>query len=212
MIRSTILYIHTVVLSLLATLHVSSLGHVLLLHKNIAELVVGFETTSLEVSESAGKVELCVNISQPSTAPVEIEFNLTVQLHAGTADSSDFVQLTSANQFLNEFGNHKRRQCFNVTIINDSTDENDEMFTVVLAKHSNERHPHIRIHPGRITITITDDDNRRCPPRTSPSQTRQRTFNYHCPDRRTDGYICSSRGIHAPILVMTSPFKFATYS
>ena len=52
---------------------------------NIAELVVGFENTSLEVSESAGKVELCVNISQPSSAPVEIEFNLTVQLHAGTA-------------------------------------------------------------------------------------------------------------------------------
>ena len=52
---------------------------------NIAELVVGFETTSLEVSESAGKVELCAKISQPSTAPVEIEFNLTVQLHAGTA-------------------------------------------------------------------------------------------------------------------------------
>jgi len=52
---------------------------------NVAELVVGFENTSLEVSESAGKVELCVNISQPSNAPIEIEFNLTVESHAGTA-------------------------------------------------------------------------------------------------------------------------------
>ena len=79
-----------------------------------------------------------------------------------TSDSSDFVELTSANQFLNEFSNHKRRQCFNVTIINDNTGENHETFTVVLAKPSNERHPLIRIHPGTITITITDDDNRKC--------------------------------------------------
>lgn len=79
-----------------------------------------------------------------------------------SSDSSDFVQLTSVNQILNEFGKHKRRQCFNVTIINDSTDENDETFTVVLAKPSTERNPHIRIHPGTITITITDDDNRKC--------------------------------------------------
>ena len=47
--------------------------------------MVGFENTSLEVSESVGEVELCVNISQPSNAPVEIEFNLTVEIHAGTA-------------------------------------------------------------------------------------------------------------------------------
>jgi len=47
--------------------------------------VVGFESTFLEVSESAGKVELCVNISQPSNAPVEIEFNLIVESNPGTA-------------------------------------------------------------------------------------------------------------------------------
>jgi len=52
---------------------------------NIAELVVGFENTSLDVSESVGNVELCVNISQPFKAPVEIEFNLTVESRAGTA-------------------------------------------------------------------------------------------------------------------------------
>ena len=51
----------------------------------LAELVIGFENTSLVVSESAGKVEFCVSIIQPSNAPVEIKFNLTVQTHAGTA-------------------------------------------------------------------------------------------------------------------------------
>ena len=47
--------------------------------------MVGFERTFLNVSENAGKVEICVNISQPSSAPIEIEFNLTVKTHAGTA-------------------------------------------------------------------------------------------------------------------------------
>ena len=82
-------------------------------------------------------------------------------LLSSSSDTSDFIELTSAYQFLNEFGNHNRRQCFDVTIINDDIGENHETFTVVLAKPSNERHPHIRIHPGTITITITDDDNRK---------------------------------------------------
>jgi len=77
------------------------------------------------------------------------------------SDLSDFVQLTSPKLSLNEFGDHKRRQCFNITIIDDNTGENNEMFTVVLAKPSNERQPYIRIHPGTIAITITDDDNRK---------------------------------------------------
>ena len=47
--------------------------------------MVGFESTSLEITESAGKVEICVNISQPSNGPIEIEFNLTVRTQAGTA-------------------------------------------------------------------------------------------------------------------------------
>ena len=50
------------------------------------ELVIGFEKTFLNVSESAGKVEICVNISQPSNAPIEIKpFNLTVKKGAETA-------------------------------------------------------------------------------------------------------------------------------
>ena len=47
--------------------------------------MVGFERTFLNVSENAEKVEICVNISQPSNAPIEIEFNLTVRTQAGTA-------------------------------------------------------------------------------------------------------------------------------
>ena len=53
---------------------------------NITELVVGFEKTFLNVSENAGNVEICVNISQPSSAAIEIKpFNLTVKTQAETA-------------------------------------------------------------------------------------------------------------------------------
>ena len=53
---------------------------------NITELVIGFEKTFLNVSENAGRVEICVNISQPSSAAIEIKpFNLTVKTRAGTA-------------------------------------------------------------------------------------------------------------------------------
>ena len=57
----------------------------MILYTNFAELVVGFERTVLNVSENTGKVEICVNITQPSNVPIEIEFNLTVRTQAGTA-------------------------------------------------------------------------------------------------------------------------------
>ena len=53
-------------------------------------LVVGFENTSLEVSEGAGKVEICVKINQPSSALIQ-QFNLTVKTHAGTAGQLHFM-------------------------------------------------------------------------------------------------------------------------
>jgi len=47
--------------------------------------VVGFEKTALSVSESGGKVEICAKITQPSSFPNDIKFNLTVRTRAGTA-------------------------------------------------------------------------------------------------------------------------------
>ena len=68
----------------------------------------------------------------------------------------------SINQSLKEFGIHRRRQCFNVTITNDATAEESETFTVILEKPSNKSFPQVRIHPGIVTITISDDDQRKC--------------------------------------------------
>ena len=49
-----------------------------------ASNTVGFESTSLEVSENAGKVEICVRINLPSSVLIQ-QFNLTVKTRAGTA-------------------------------------------------------------------------------------------------------------------------------
>ena len=47
----------------------------------------------LNVSENAGKVEICVNISQPSNALIEIHsFNLTVKTQAGTAGQHKYMR------------------------------------------------------------------------------------------------------------------------
>lgn len=84
MIHSTILHSHCNTLSF-SYIVGTFFRACIVTTNNVAELVVGFENTSLEVSKSVGEVELCVNISQPSNAPIEIEFNLTVETRAGTA-------------------------------------------------------------------------------------------------------------------------------
>ena len=145
--------------------------------------MVGFENTSLEVSEGAGKVEICVKINQLSVALTGIQhFNLTVKTLAGTAGklyssismtviacmvltfslvsiSSDLQDFLPINQTLEGFGNSKRRQCFNVNITDDNVREDAETFTATLEKPLNGSLPMVLIHPGTITVTIKDDDD-----------------------------------------------------
>ena len=49
-----------------------------------------------------------------------------------------------------------------MTITNDRTAEESETFTVILEKPSNKSLPQVRINPGMVTITISDDDQRKC--------------------------------------------------
>ena len=144
--------------------------------------MVGYEKMFLNISENAGKVEICVNISQPSNAPIEIQpFNLTVKTNtsAGTAGqhkyescvdisrinhafalSSDLQDFQPINQSLNGFFNSTRRQCFNVTITDDDVREDAETFTVTLEKPSNGSLPKILICPAMVTVTILDNDGK----------------------------------------------------
>ena len=143
-------------------------------------MVVGFERTVLNVSENAGKVEICVNISQPSNAPIEIHsFNLTVKTQAGTAGqhkyescvdiskinhafalSSDLQDFQPIYQSLEGFGNSVRRQCVNVTITDNDVREDAETFTVTLERPSNRSLPKILIRPAMVTVTILDNDGK----------------------------------------------------
>ena len=51
-----------------------------------SDVVVGFEQTAVNISESAGRVELCVSISQPSTsAPIPFTFSLILNTETGSA-------------------------------------------------------------------------------------------------------------------------------
>ena len=145
--------------------------------------MAGFEKTFLNVSENAKKVEICVSISQPSNALIEIQpFNLTVKTQAGTAGelylqisqeipqhlyfwksfvlSSDSQDLLPINQTLEGFGNITRRQCVNVNITDDAVHEDAETFTATLEKTFNGNLPKILIHPAMVTVTILDNDGK----------------------------------------------------
>ena len=53
-----------------------------------------------------------------------------------------------------------RKFCFNITITNDSTIENDENFTVTLTKYPfTEFLSNIEVQPSMTTIVISDDDS-----------------------------------------------------
>ena len=141
--------------------------------------MIGFEKMFLNVSENAGKVAICVNISQPSNALIEIQpFNLTVKTQAGTAGqykyescvdisrinhfalSSDLRDFLPINQTLERFGNSVRRQCFSVNITDDAVCEDAETFTVTLERPSNGSLPKILIRPAMVTVTILDNDGK----------------------------------------------------
>ena len=73
---------------------------------NITELVIGFEKTFLNVSENAGNVEICVNISQPSSAAIEIKpFNLTVKTQAGTAGQLAILMIADSMALVFSYNN-----------------------------------------------------------------------------------------------------------
>ena len=59
--------------------------------------MIGFESTFLEVLESSEKVEICVNITQPSSAAIEIKpFNLTVRTRTGTAGQAAILMIADS--------------------------------------------------------------------------------------------------------------------
>ena len=100
------------------------------------------------------------NMLQFSFIIMSMAISFSVNLLWGFVISSDLSDFVSGNQSLEDLGNHKRRQCFNVTIVNDNIPENEEVFTATLEKPLDESLSHIRILPGTVTITVLDNDGK----------------------------------------------------
>ena len=67
-------------------------------------------------------------------------------------DSSDYTEVTARSQTLEEFNKYQKRHAIDVTIFNDSTLEDIEMFNVSLGKYNLPK------RSGTVTIQIVDDD------------------------------------------------------
>ena len=57
------------------------------------------------------------------------------------------------------FTNSHRRECFNLTIIDDGRPENDEKFSIHVERHSKVAHSiDIDFFPSMLTLNIMDND------------------------------------------------------
>ena len=109
---------------------------------------------SLSVAEGAGSVELTATLDNA----VEGGFEVLVSTTDGTAMSpGDFTAVSGMTLTFN--GDPNEPQTFPVTIIDDSTVEEGEMFTVSLSKAARGGPPSLTVSgTGTVAITITDDD------------------------------------------------------
>ena len=73
----------------------------------------------------------------------------------------DYGALTINIFCLGSFNNSVRQLSFNVSIVNDSIPENDEMVNTTLYPTDRERiGNHVRVSPNVATVTIQDDDGK----------------------------------------------------
>ena len=140
----------------------------------ITELQVGFEETEVDVLESAGSVSVCVNVTQPDNAPIGVSFALRIQVQPKTASENNKYTETNylsykltfclgskdylapRNQFMGFWQSH-RRQCVQVSIMNDAISESTENFALQLIPFLSFL-TNIRVDPQEITVHILDDD------------------------------------------------------
>lgn len=140
-----------------------------------AGFLLGFDATVYEVSESAGAVEICVQVFNP---PNHLHFSTMILLHVLAEDRSareiiiivigthltiivvgleDYELLSSSSVQLSFTDDHRRR-CFNVTIIDDNVSEQIENFHVQLLADSPSSSLSVDLLPNNSTVYIVDDD------------------------------------------------------
>ncbi len=111
-----------------------------------SEPAINFVEEDRTVAENVGTITYTVRLTATSTQTVTVQFSTA----NGTAVAPG--DYTSASQTLT-FTAGQTEKTVTVTIANDSTDENDETFTVNLASATNAT-----IDEGQRTVTVTDND------------------------------------------------------
>lgn len=122
--------------------------------------VIRFTTSTITVGEGAGNVNLGVLRDGATTGLVSADFDPNDGTATGDVDYTDdpgVVTFPSGNAF----------QTIPVPILDDSIDEPDETFTVVLSNPTGGASIGV---PGTITITIVDDDGGSAPTIGFPTQ------------------------------------------
>ena len=133
-------------------------------------ITLQWEETSLEVAEDAGSVVLRAVFTTTLDAPPEADFTFDVTLtttDSGTTQNDDYTPPpSSANFVASDFSQtdvngqqrYRATRDFSVAIIDDTTDESDEIFRVTLA-YLTPGLPHLRGGPSTAVVTIKDNEH-----------------------------------------------------
>ena len=133
-------------------------------------ITLQWEETSLEVAEDAGSVVLRAVFTTTLDAPPGVDFTFDVTLTAtdiGTTQDDDYTPPpSSANFVASDFSQtdvngqqrYRATRDFSVAIIDDTTDESDEIFRVTLA-YLTPGLPHLRGGPSTAVVTIKDNEH-----------------------------------------------------
>ena len=74
--------------------------------------------------------------------------------------SGDFSAFPPPEQLPNSFTLARSRQCFEVTIMDDTIPEPEQQFTVMLNLVARTNFPRVRVDPDLATIIIEDNDSK----------------------------------------------------
>jgi hypothetical protein len=107
-----------------------------------------FSASTASVGEAAGTITITVSRAGGSAGAASVQY----QTANGTATAS--ADYTAANGTLNWADGDGTSKSFTVTVLNDTTDEPNETFTVSLSNATGAT----VATPSTITVTITDDD------------------------------------------------------
>ena len=127
---------------------------------NASDIRVGFESETFSASEENASAEVCVGIADPNgttVIPGSVNFSVLASTLNGSAEEGSDYQNFSMKR-VGPFGNSDRRQCFNVTLTEDSAGEGDEVFGVEIAVADGAPAGQIRISRGRAAVVIGASD------------------------------------------------------